>query len=78
MALLQVSDFQYFSKVRGQILPVRQRNLVDRTNHYNFGSKTQEFAVPPGLEVSDFKSGIKLKKKSEYSKPAVSVRRALA
>lgn len=62
MALLQVTDFQSFSEVRGQILPVRQRHLVDRTNHYNFGSKTQEFAVPPGVEVSDFKSGVKLTK----------------
>lgn len=62
MALLQVSDFQSFSEVRGQILPVKRRHLVDRTNHYKFGSKTQEFAVPPGVEVSDFKSGIKLTK----------------
>lgn len=60
MALLQVRDFQSFSEVHGQILPVRHRHLVNRTNHYNFGSKTQEFVVPPGLEVSDFTSGIRL------------------
>lgn len=60
MALLQVSDFQSVSEVRGQILPVRQRLLVDQTNHYNFGIKTQEFAVPPGVEVSVFTCGIKL------------------
>lgn len=60
MALLQVSDFQSFSEVRGQILPVKQRHLIDQTNHYNFGSKTQEFAVPPGVEVSNFTPGVKL------------------
>ncbi|KAI3358848.1 hypothetical protein L3Q82_015239 [Scortum barcoo] len=36
------------------ILPTGQTHLVDRTNHYNFGTKTQEFAVPLGVDPSGF------------------------
>lgn len=52
MALLDVSGFKSYSEIRDQILPTRQTHLVDRTNHYNFGTQTQEFAVPVGVDVS--------------------------
>ncbi|KAK2920770.1 proteasome subunit beta type-8 [Channa argus] len=54
MALFDVSGFKSYSELREQILPTRQTHLVDRTNHYNFGSKTQEFAVPVGVDPSGF------------------------
>uniref|UniRef100_A0A7N5ZWZ0 Proteasome subunit beta n=1 Tax=Anabas testudineus TaxID=64144 RepID=A0A7N5ZWZ0_ANATE len=54
MALLDVSGFKSYSEIREQILPVRQTQLVDRTNHYSFGTKTQEFAVPVGVDPSGF------------------------
>lgn len=52
MALFDVSGFKSYSELRGQILPAGQTHLVDRTNHYSFGTKTQEFAVPLGVDVS--------------------------
>lgn len=52
MALLQVTGFKPYSELRGQILPAGQTHLFDRTNHYSFGTKTQEFAVPLGVDVS--------------------------
>lgn len=52
MALFNISGFKPYSELRGQILPAGQTHLVDRTNHYSFGTKTQEFAVPVGVDVS--------------------------
>lgn len=52
MALFQVSGLKSYAELREQILPARQTHLFDRTNHYNFGTKTQEFAVPLGVDVS--------------------------
>ncbi len=52
MALIDVSGFKSYSELRGQILPAGKTQLVDRINHYNFGTKTQEFAVPLGVDVS--------------------------
>uniref|UniRef100_A0A8D3B4F0 Proteasome subunit beta n=1 Tax=Scophthalmus maximus TaxID=52904 RepID=A0A8D3B4F0_SCOMX len=54
MALFDVSGFKTYSELRGQILPAGPTHLVDRTNHYSFGTKTQEFAVPPGVDPSGF------------------------
>uniref|UniRef100_A0A8C9X9U0 Proteasome subunit beta n=1 Tax=Sander lucioperca TaxID=283035 RepID=A0A8C9X9U0_SANLU len=54
MALLQVTGFKPYSELRGQILPAGQTHLFDRTNHYSFGTKTQEFAVPLGVDPSGF------------------------
>ncbi|XP_034748050.1 proteasome subunit beta type-8 [Etheostoma cragini] len=53
MALLQVTGFKPYSELRGQILP-GQKHLFDRTNHYSFGTKTLEFAVPLGVDPSGF------------------------
>ncbi|KAK5910895.1 hypothetical protein CgunFtcFv8_005117 [Champsocephalus gunnari] len=54
MALFQVTGFKHYAELRAQILPSGQTHLVDRTNHYNFGTKTQEFAVPVGVDPSSF------------------------
>ncbi|XP_062414334.1 proteasome subunit beta type-8-like [Pungitius pungitius] len=54
MALFQVSGFKSYAELREQILPARQTHLLDRTNHYNFGTRTQEFAVPLGVDPSGF------------------------
>nr|XP_019967750.1 PREDICTED: proteasome subunit beta type-8-like [Paralichthys olivaceus] len=54
MALLDVSGFNRYSELRGQILPAGQTRLVDRTNHYSFGTKTPEFALPLGVDPSVF------------------------
>lgn len=54
MALFDVTGFKTYSELRGQILPAGQTHLVHRTNHYNFGAKTQEFAVPMGVDPSGF------------------------
>ncbi|KAI4818286.1 hypothetical protein KUCAC02_011633 [Chaenocephalus aceratus] len=54
MALFQVTGFKHYAELRAQILPSGQTHLVDRTNHYNFGTKTQEFAVPVGVDPSVF------------------------
>lgn len=59
MALFDVSGFKPYSELRGQILPAGQTHLVDRTNHYSFGTKTQEFAVPLGVDVSILRFGKK-------------------
>ena len=52
MALFDVTSFKSYSELREQILPAGRTHLVDRTNHYNFGTKSQEFAVPLGVDVS--------------------------
>uniref|UniRef100_A0AAQ4QI31 Proteasome subunit beta n=1 Tax=Gasterosteus aculeatus aculeatus TaxID=481459 RepID=A0AAQ4QI31_GASAC len=54
MALFQVSGLKSYAELREQILPARQTHFFDRTNHYNFGTKTQEFAVPLGVDPSGF------------------------
>uniref|UniRef100_A0A665V4A9 Proteasome subunit beta n=1 Tax=Echeneis naucrates TaxID=173247 RepID=A0A665V4A9_ECHNA len=54
MALFDVSGFKSYAELRGQILPAGRTHLVDRTNHYNFGTKTQEFSVPVGVDPSGF------------------------
>ncbi|KAL7883068.1 hypothetical protein SRHO_G00007260 [Serrasalmus rhombeus] len=50
MALLDVSGFSSFSGFGKH----RQAQLVDRPNHYSFGAKSQEFAVPVGVDPSTF------------------------
>uniref|UniRef100_A0A3Q3FJB2 Proteasome subunit beta n=1 Tax=Labrus bergylta TaxID=56723 RepID=A0A3Q3FJB2_9LABR len=59
MALFDVSGFKPHSELRRQILPGGQTHLVDRTNHYNFGAKTQEFAFlwPSGFLKSCNREG---------------------
>lgn len=52
MALFDVSGFKSLAELRAQILPAGPTRLVDRTNHYTFGTKTQEFSVPVGADVS--------------------------
>lgn len=37
--------------VYGQIFSGKQARLFDRPNHFSFGTKIQEFAVPVGNEV---------------------------
>ncbi|KAI3358149.1 hypothetical protein L3Q82_003153 [Scortum barcoo] len=54
MALFDVTGYKSYSELRGQILPAGQTHHFDRTNHYNFGTKTQEFAVPLGVDPSGF------------------------
>ncbi|XP_068188484.1 proteasome subunit beta type-8 isoform X2 [Antennarius striatus] len=54
MALLDVTGFKPYSSLRGQIAFAGRTNLIDRSNHYSFGTKTQEFAVPVGLDPSGF------------------------
>ena len=56
MALLEVSGYK--PELRGQLLGTGgHRHLIDRSNHYSFGSKTPEFAVPLGVDVSIISSG---------------------
>lgn len=50
MALFEVSGFK--PELRGKITAAGQTHVVDRPNHYTFGTKTQEFAVPLGVDVS--------------------------
>lgn len=52
MALFQVSGYKPNSEFSGKILGATQTHLFDRPNHYSFGTKIQEFAVPLGEEVS--------------------------
>lgn len=67
MALFKVSGYQPHSELRSQILPGGQTNLIDRTNHYTFGTKAQEFAVPLGLDVSIVSPGfIKMKRLNHH------------
>nr|CAC13117.1 low molecular mass polypeptide subunit PSMB8 [Takifugu rubripes] len=54
MALFDVSDFTRYSELRRQILPSGQTRLKERTTHYSFGLKKQEFAVPLGVDPSMF------------------------
>ncbi|XP_032435796.1 proteasome subunit beta type-8 [Xiphophorus hellerii] len=54
MALVEVSGLKPFSETSGQIFGTRQKHLVDRTNHYSFGTSVREFAVPVGEEPSGF------------------------
>lgn len=59
MALFDVSGFKLYSELREQILPAGRTHLVGRTNHYSFGTKSQEFAVPLGVDVSIMRYGEK-------------------
>lgn len=52
MALVEVSGFKPYSEQIGPIFTAKQTCLIDRPNHYSFGTKIQEFAVPLGEEVS--------------------------
>ncbi|MEQ2274786.1 Proteasome subunit beta type-8, partial [Xenotaenia resolanae] len=54
MALVEVSGLKPFSEPTGQFFGTRQTHLVDRPNHYSFGTSIQEFAVPVGEEPSGF------------------------
>ncbi len=49
MALLDVSGYKYNSASQ---FGFKQTHLLDRLNHYSFGDKCQEFAVPVGVDVS--------------------------
>lgn len=60
MALFDVCGFKDYSELRRQIHPGGKTHLFDRTNHYTFGAKTQEFAVPLGVDVSIMSFGTKL------------------
>ncbi|KAL0153414.1 hypothetical protein M9458_051283 [Cirrhinus mrigala] len=51
MALLDVSGYKYNSASQ---IGFKQTRLVDRLNHYSFGTKCQEFAVPVGVDPSKF------------------------
>lgn len=53
MALFDVTCSKPDADLRGSILPGDKTRLFDRTNHYSFGTKTQEFAVPLGVDVSN-------------------------
>lgn len=59
MALFDVSGFKLYSELREQILPTGRTHLVGRSNHYQFGTKALEFAVPLGVDVSILRSGEK-------------------
>lgn len=59
MALFDVSGYKRYSELRSQILPTGQTHRIDRINHYTFGTKTQEFAVPRGVDVSIMSFGEK-------------------
>lgn len=54
MALFEASGLKPSFELRSHILPGGQTHLVDRTNHFNFGLKTREFAVPRGVDPSRF------------------------
>lgn len=54
MALLDVTGFKSDAPLRASILPGGEARLLDRTNHYSFGTRNQEFAVPLGVDVSLF------------------------
>ncbi|XP_050961210.1 proteasome subunit beta type-8 [Labeo rohita] len=51
MALLDVSGYKYNSASQ---FGYKQTHLLDRLNHYSFGTKCQEFAVPVGVDPSKF------------------------
>ncbi|CAG5889458.1 unnamed protein product [Menidia menidia] len=53
MALFQVSGYKP-SEIRRNIILGGQLELVDRLNHFSFNTKTQEFAVPVGVDPSSF------------------------
>lgn len=52
MALAQVSGYSSVSGLG--LFGSRQAHIVDRPNHYSFGAKSQEFAVPVGVDPSTF------------------------
>lgn len=52
MALVEVSGSSSYSGLGSQFGSNR-RQFVDRPNHYSFGTKSQEFAVPAGVDVSN-------------------------
>lgn len=51
MALAAVCGGQSSSEHFGQLFSGKQARLFDRPNHFSFGTKIQEFAVPVGNEV---------------------------
>ncbi|KAK3530237.1 hypothetical protein QTP86_020133 [Hemibagrus guttatus] len=53
MALLEVSGSSSYSGL-GSMIASKRAQFVDRPNHYSFGSKSQEFAVPLGVDPSAF------------------------
>nr|BAD93264.1 PSMB8-A [Oryzias latipes] len=52
MALANVCGLKNYSEQSGQMFATRR--LIDRPNHYSFGTKIQEFAVPVGEEPVGF------------------------
>lgn len=54
MALIDVIGCRPDAELRGSVLPGARTRLFDRTNHYSFGTQTQEFAVPLGVDPSQF------------------------
>lgn len=51
MALLDVSGYKHNSASQ---FGFKHAHLLDGLNHYRFGTKCQEFAVPVGVDVSNF------------------------
>lgn len=51
MALLDVSGYKYNSASQ---FGFKQTHFLDGSNHYSFGTKCPEFAVPVGVDVSNF------------------------
>lgn len=66
MALFDVSGFKPDSEIRA----AGRTRLLDRTNHYSFGSRTPEFAVPVGEDVSVliFQFTVSVRKKRPVSR----------
>ncbi|XP_028821909.1 proteasome subunit beta type-8-like isoform X1 [Denticeps clupeoides] len=54
MALFDVTGFRCGSELRGQLFGTGPSLLSDRANHFTFGTKCQEFAVPAGVDTSAF------------------------
>lgn len=52
MALSDVIAYRVQSEIHGQLFGKGPKPPVDRTSHFAFGTKTQEFAVPVGADVS--------------------------
>ncbi|XP_048850208.1 proteasome subunit beta type-8 isoform X2 [Brienomyrus brachyistius] len=54
MALCDVITYRVQSEIHGQLFGTGPKPPVDRTSHFAFGTKTQEFAVPVGVDPSAF------------------------
>lgn len=52
MALLDVSGYSTLSGFGRQMFGSNRTQLFDRPNHFTFGLKSPEFAVPVGVDVS--------------------------